>query len=448
MKSRFRAIALVSFLGCAILCCNAQNEYRHLTAEEALLIVDSLQICREHEQAVEFVETYLEGLEAHRDSTISIPLALLLMRLSECYFLLGNYQKADSASLGADAIFAAADDTDSLRAFATIQRGANQWFMGNNEVAERLQLDALSILRARYGPLHPAVLYAWNAVSLHYFVSGEWESYIAFGGEYLRLLIEVNGPCDSVVLEEAHGLASAYRALEDKDRSREVLELIVAALDCSAEVYPKYVMQVTDQLGYLLSEQGDKERAVDMFTRSLIAADQYDQVDNGELLPLLQNLGNNLAGLYRYEEADSVYRRIVNLATEMYGPSDSITIELRLNLGNILMNLYRFKEADSVLSGVLSDAEEAYSSDTVRLIDPLVNYGWLFVVQGMADEAAPFLMRAKRLADCCCRTTDPNYSWALLGFAGLQRARGLDSEADSLEALADSLMPLQEKYLR
>ncbi len=438
MKSRFRAIALVASLGCAVLCCNAHNEHRHITAEKALFIADSLQDSRQHQSAVDFVEAYLDDLGELRDSTVSIPLALLLMRLSDCYYVLERYQEADSAILGADAILAAADDTDSLRAFAMLTRGGLQWYLGNDQLAEQLHLDALSMLRVRFGETHPVVQYTWDEVLIHYVVVGDWRAYISFAEKFLQFRLDLYGPCDSLALERADVLALAYREVGDRTRERQTLELILESSRCSDVVYPKFIMKITGQLGLALTEEGDSERAVRLLRRSLNAAELHYQPESESLLVPLTRLGNVLAEYGEMDACDSIYRRVVPLAVSTLGRKHVETLEYRRIQGNILMNLRRVDEAASVLARALQDAEEVFTADSAQLIDYLFEYGASLGLQGDPEDAAPFIQRAVNLGNCCAET-DSLKALARTAQAWLDNARVTKRRVDSLELNTDSV---------
>lgn len=144
-----------------------------------------------------------------------------------------------------------------------------------------------------------------------------------------------------------------------------------------------------NQLGMMLSYQGEYEEAESMLRESLALKEEALEPDDPQIATTLTNLGLTLKWSGDFDTAETLYRRALEIRRTSLGP-DHPEIALTLdNLGVLLGQRGDYAESEACFREALRLRRSALGEDHPDVALNLNNLATLFRVQGRLDEAEP-----------------------------------------------------------
>jgi len=139
----------------------------------------------------------------------------------------------------------------------------------------------------------------------------------------------------------------------------------------------------------------------------------------GEDADLLSWLGESLAGLAEWPEAESLLRRALAIAEKGFGAEDSKVAEVLNNLGTLLYSTNRFAEAEPLLRRALAIDEKILGAEHPKVAIILNDLAMLLYTTNRLAEAEPLLRRALAIDEKILGAEHPNVAIILNDLAAL-----------------------------
>lgn len=143
-------------------------------------------------------------------------------------------------------------------------------------------------------------------------------------------------------------------------------------------------------------------------------------------------LGVALERQGRLGEAESPYRRALDLSARVYGEQDPYTALTLNNLASLLMQLGRAQEAEALLRRGLAIREASLGPSHPDVATSLTSLGLLLLAQGRYAEAEPLLRRAVSISETAPGQDTQETANSINVLAQLLFAQGRYSEADPM----------------
>lgn len=233
--------------------------------------------------------------------------------------------------------------------------------------------------------------------------------------------------------------------------------------------------------------QGNLDAADALFRRSLSTLEKAESPDDADMVWALLHLADCEARRGKLDDAQSLYRRAVALADEKLGPEHPDTGGAYNNFAAFYLTQEKVAEAEPLLTKSIAVYEKAYGPEHPVTAGGLTNLAGIYAMTGRLEEAIPIFARSLAIREktlgpdhpdtifSLCnmamaymmleRTGDaePVYAkvasskgaWTMLSYASvagtlenyvtLLRMKGLNAEADKLEARLKAALKANEK---
>ncbi len=219
--------------------------------------------------------------------------------------------------------------------------------------------------------------------------------------EHLERSVELSRGLDDlsvdVMLDRLVSLADGYSDVDDLDRALAVMDEAESFMAANAGVSAAQRVDVLVQHGSLAYYKLDFERAGELFAEALAigereAPEQTSTVDAASALAMVYT------NLDRYEEAERMHQRGIEMRTRMSGPEHPSTLQARDNYAIQMMSLKRIEEAVGLLDEIYEIRLRVFGPEHNKTIlnRLLVGRAWLY--GGEYAKAEPFLVGG--YADC------------------------------------------------
>lgn len=173
-----------------------------------------------------------------------------------------------------------------------------------------------------------------------------------------------------------------------------MLFLLFFAVGCSAA---NDTTATTDEMLRLLAE-GDRDAAFLVGIKAVEEAEKSAVENPMKLLDAASALASLYDSVDKYEEAEPLYRRVLNITQEEFGSDDPRTSSALVYLALIYVKMKKFEEAEPLLKkALLIDEKPNKLSDYRNLSRSLNSLGLLYYAQVKFDLAEPYLERANEL---------------------------------------------------
>lgn len=258
--------------------------------------------------------------------------------------------------------------------------------LGLLDKADSLLSLALNQRRAIFGPEHPQVA----------------ESLVALG--LLRM--------DQLKLDEAEKLV------------REGLEITKRATPINKTA----LASATTALGSVLSTRGDYNAALSVIEEAVKV------LDNGpptlELLEALSQLSDANFYAAHYETCDTLSRRTMSVAEELYGKRHFQVAKSLMNLGAVRIQWGNYKEAEQFYRQALDITEAWYGRDHFQTASNMIQLAQSLLYQKRYDEVEGLLTQALEINEKVFSKDHPRLTFVLneLGSLGYERGRWDEAE--------------------
>jgi len=153
----------------------------------------------------------------------------------------------------------------------------------------------------------------------------------------------------------------------------------------------------------------------------------------GEDADLLSWLGESLAGLAEWPEAESLLRRALAIAEKGFGAEDSKVAEVLNNLGTLLYSTNRFAEAEPLLRRALAIDEKILGAEHPNVAIILNDLAaLLYTANRNVAEAETLWRRALAINETALGTAHPEVARDLTNLAALLQVTNRMDEAEPL----------------
>ncbi|MCC5822650.1 MAG: tetratricopeptide repeat-containing serine/threonine protein kinase [Phycisphaerales bacterium] len=160
------------------------------------------------------------------------------------------------------------------------------------------------------------------------------------------------GPADERTLRALIDLASVNADRGDFDLGFEMLDRFDADRAGVFGDDSSVVIRALEARGMLNFQLRRFEPAAEAFARVAAFRERDQEHPHGELTPLA-NLAASYEGLGRYEEAEPIYRRVLEIETRLGGPDNLETLATAHNLAFLLASMGRHEESEPLYRDTL-----------------------------------------------------------------------------------------------
>ncbi len=196
------------------------------------------------------------------------------------------------------------------------------------------------------------------------------------------------------------------------------------------------VWRLATQVARYLSARGAFQEAEPFFRRALNVVEALHEPPHLVLALMLNNLGDGLRDLKRFDEAEPLLDRAL-LMTEQLVPGTTTVAAILNNLGGVYEATGRLEDAERVLRRVITIDEQHYGPDHPEVATDLNNLGVTLSTADRHREAEDALRRALAIDRKCYETHHPTVARDLrnLAFAVYNLGRFDEATAILGEAL-------------
>ncbi|KAK3178504.1 hypothetical protein OEA41_000640 [Lepraria neglecta] len=203
------------------------------------------------------------------------------------------------------------------------------------EDAEQLYRSAFASTEKKFGPNAPFTLAALGNIAVALFHQQKYDQAEDIDKLVLNLCNELHGPNDQKTLSTAHNLGSYYQAHQ---RYQEAVDIL--------QPWQKASM---NNLGVALARQRKFDEAEELCRKTVELRQKVLGKAHAATILSMDNLQWMFVQSDRPEEAVKVLREMLVSTTEAYGPEDQRVLTIMHDLGCRLTNMEKFAEAEDIL---------------------------------------------------------------------------------------------------
>jgi serine/threonine-protein kinase len=235
-----------------------------------------------------------------------------------------------------------ADLADSLHELAN----AN-YYAGNHEVSNGINLRALVMYKQIYGDKHPRVADILINLGAIEYDSGHYTAAEMYDRQALEIVQNWYGK-DNIVT--ASDLTILARALVHEDRYDEASALLQQSLAIKEAAYGKVhptVASTLNELGSVALRKENYDQAIAYFTRMADICRAVYGEHHYWYATALSNIGSVYSAEKDWPRAEKQYRMVIPIYTEAQSATSSNTGIARIKLGRTLLRQHRYAEAEA-----------------------------------------------------------------------------------------------------
>jgi tetratricopeptide (TPR) repeat protein len=359
--------------------------------------------------------------------------AVLLNRLEQVYWQLGEYGKAEPLSrrslaireekLGKDHPLVA----ESLNNLALLYKDT-----GRYAEAEPLYRRSLAIREEKLGKNHPDVATSLNNLAALYEAQGQYAKAEPLYQRGLQIYEEKPGKTQPLVANTLNNLARLYEVMALYAKAEPLAQ---RGLEIREEKLGKDhpdVAHSLDTLAQLEQQQGRYARAEALYRRGLKIREEKLGKDSPAVATSLNNLGWLYYVQGQYDEAEPLYQRGLEIREAKLGKDHPAVASSLDNLGLLYQQTGRYPEAESLYRRSLRIREDRQGKDHPALATSLNNLANLYQQEGRYDRAEPLYRRALEVRETRLGKDHPAVASSLDSLANLYREMGQYAKAEPL----------------
>jgi tetratricopeptide (TPR) repeat protein len=156
-----------------------------------------------------------------------------------------------------------------------------------------------------------------------------------------------------------------------EDLFRNVLRVLTNAIPGGERSEP--AMATLSNLGDAYREQARYQEAEPLLRRALELRRQRDGTNEVEAIREMNNFALFLQETGDYQGADELARRALELAETRYGPGATVTLDMRMNYAALLHRRGKSAEARELLRAVVTSREGKRGEESLELVADLLN---------------------------------------------------------------------------
>jgi tetratricopeptide (TPR) repeat protein len=214
-------------------------------------------------------------------------------------------------------------------------------------------------------------------------------------------------------------------------RAEEWLEHLLAIREQEGKENTELASALND-LALVYADQSRYEEAEPLYRRSL----EIKEKTLGKDHPSVATTLNNLAGLYRqqgrYEEAEPLYKRSLEIWEQSLGKEHPYVAAALNNLAGLYRHQGRYAEAEPLYKRSLEIRENKLGKDHPSVATTLNNLAELYRQQGRYAKAEPLYKRSLEIQEDKLGKDHPSVATTLNNLANLYNSQGCYAEAEPL----------------
>ncbi|MCB1033038.1 MAG: serine/threonine protein kinase [Acidobacteria bacterium] len=238
-----------------------------------------------------------------------------------------------------------------------------------------------------------------------------------------------SGPESPAYVDALRGQMIAHNALSNYQEVEDLAREALGILEAKGELDTLAAAGTWRSLANTFRKQGRYEEALPYYEK-VRALEEALAADSYEAGMTLYNLGIVLVQLARYDEAEPVYKRCLEIWKETAGPEHASTAKVELAIATLYRNQKRYDEAEEGLKRAMKIFEGSVGADNVYPALAANNLGSVYLEQERYDEAEVSYQRALQIFRSTYGEKHPNVSMALANLGQLAWARGRMEEAE------------------
>ncbi|MDZ7630198.1 MAG: serine/threonine-protein kinase [Gemmatimonadaceae bacterium] len=219
----------------------------------------------------------------------------------------------------------------------------------------------------------------------------------------------------------------------DQARLPEAEQLVRDGLALSQRTRPVGHIDVavaTSALGRVLEERADYANAITV-TRDALRLHAAIAPLSVDVATAATHLGNNYFYAGDYSGADSLFRRSLTVARQLYGDRHPLVADALINLGAVRFQRGDYSEAERLDRDGLAIIQRVYGADDPRTAAALTMLGRALVAQSRFDEAVPLAQQALAIQERVFGPVSPRVASTVneLGIIALRRKQYDEADA-------------------
>ena len=249
---------------------------------------------------------------------------------------------------------------------------------GKYPEAQKLFAQAWEGKRRTLGPEDPITLRSANNLSAIMAEQGLFEEALLLAEETWEIRKRVEEPNSVFTLRSAYNVAIMRRHVGQAAEARTLFEQTLKTLE-SAPFGPDHqdTLRVMDYLGELLLEQGQAQKAEELFVKTLNVQRRVLGGISDETILTLANLADALRAQGRLDEACKFAEEADELHRRTLGADHPQTLAARTILADVYRDQGRFAEAGKVYEQSLASLRRILSPKTPEVKRAMNGYAWM-----------------------------------------------------------------------
>jgi tetratricopeptide (TPR) repeat protein len=300
----------------------------------------------------------------------------VLYRLAKSHFDGQRYEPAEAEMRRALSIAETHSDSHETLAFFLYELGFLLYFVGKYQEAEPVLLRALSICEANLGASHHQTIQVLGGIALLYANCTDLEK---DPEPYFRRVIEAaesKKEFEETYLLNLLRLAAYVAEHKRYEEADELYSQLVTATDASVRHGDSQMQLIArscvkyfesrgkgELVAHLASKGPDYGAYGNIVQERLAHAEQALSEDDPELVEALLAAGNNATFEGRYEEAEPLLLRALDVSGKIHGEKSSQTVFAMTRVCIVSRLLKKFDQAESAIQRALAIAGECFPDD-------------------------------------------------------------------------------------
>lgn len=178
---------------------------------------------------------------------------------------------------------------------------------------------------------------------------------------------------------------------------------------------------------------GDYNKAEQLLKEALVEAQAFGENDP-RVAATLVNLGIALQNLEKFQEAEDVLKRVINLARTVFGYDHLEVAKAMNNLAGLYYEQSQYQKAEPLCQQILTIYERTLGRDHLDVAMIATNLAMLYHNQKDYSRAEPLYQRALSIRQKALGFGHPDVINILENYASLLDATGRQEEAEYMRA--------------
>jgi len=233
--------------------------------------------------------------------------------------------------------------------------------------------------------------------------------------------------------EVAESLLALALLRSDQAHLEEAEQLARQALEMTRRHFPPNhpaVAKAMLALGKILGQRGSYDQAIQVLGEA-VRLQSAPGVATTDLASSLSALADAQYSAGHYDVCDPLYRRVLEMHRQLYGPRHPLVADDLASLGAVQQDLGYYSEAEQFHRQVLDIIESYYGKDHPKTAASLTSLGQSFMYEKKYDEAVAVLQRALAIQEHVYGPVHPSVAETLNELGSVASMRDQFDEAEA-----------------